>query len=293
MSEPTFSVVITTYNRPGPLRFCLAALARSEYPREGFEVVVVDDGGSVPLHALGDEFREQMPLTLVRQPNAGPSSGRNHGARVARHTHLAFTDDDCQPEPGWLAALAGRLRATPNALVGGRTMNGLPENPYSSASQLVHDMVYAFYNADPLDARFFATNNLALSAARFLEMGGLDERFRFSEDREFCDRWRHQGYPLVYEPRALVVHRHPLTLASFWRQHFQYGRGAARFHRARGARRSGTLADHIGFHLRLPRWWRRARAEVGHPESGLRVLPRLALWQVANTSGYVCERLDL
>jgi GT2 family glycosyltransferase len=291
--EPTYSVVITTYDRPGPLRACLAALARSDYPHERFEVVVVDDGGPAPLDAVVAEFRDRMALTLVRQANAGPASGRNHGARMARHAYLAFTDDDCQPEPGWLAALADGLRATPEALVGGRTVNGLPENPYSSASQLITDMVYAFYNADPAAARFFATNNLAVPAGRFREMGGLDERFRVSEDREFCDRWRHRGYPLTYEPRALVVHRHPLTLSSFWRQHFQYGRGAARFHQARGARQSGSLHEHIGFHLRLARWWRRARELGADPRSTFRVLPRVALWQVANASGYVCERLGL
>lgn len=291
--EPAFSVVITTHDRPGPLRACLAALVRSDYPREGFEAVVVDDGGPAPLDAVVAEFRDRMPITLVHQPNAGPASGRNHGARVARHAYLAFTDDDCQPEPGWLAALAGRLRAAPEALVGGRTVNGLPDNPYSSASQLIMDMVYAFYNADPAHARFFATNNLAVPAGRFREVGGLDERFRVSEDREFCDRWRHRGYALTYEPRALVVHRHPLTLSSFWRQHFQYGRGAARFHRTRGARRSSTLHDHIGFHLRLLRWWRRARDQGADSRSRLPLLPRVALWQVANASGYLCERLGL
>lgn len=291
--EPTFSIIITTYDRPGPLRACLAALARSDYPRDRFEVVVVDDGGPTPLDPVVAEFRDRMALTLLRQVNAGPASGRNHGARVARHAYLAFTDDDCQPEPGWLSALADGVRAAPEALVGGRTVNGLPGNPYSSASQLVLDMVYAFYNADPAAARFFATNNVAAPADRFREMGGLDETFRVSEDREFCDRWRHRGYPLTYEHRALVVHRHPLTLRSFWRQHFQYGRGAARFHRARGARRSGSLQEHLGFHLRLPRWWRRARAQGAQPRSALHILPRVALWQVANASGYVCERLGL
>src|SRR5436305_163880 len=47
--------------------------------------------------------------------------------------------------PGWLSALARRLQRSPECLVGGRTVNGLTENPYSAASQLIIEMVYAFY----------------------------------------------------------------------------------------------------------------------------------------------------
>jgi len=293
MTAPTFSVVITTYNRPRQLRSCLAALGRSAYPSEAFEVIVLDDGGHDPLNGLVAEFRSMPRVTLVAQRNGGPASGRNCGARVARHEFLAFTDDDCEPAPGWLPALARRLQSAPDALVGGRTVNGLPENPYSCASQLIVNMAYAFYNADPAAARFFAANNLALSTRLFLEFGGFDERFRVSEDRDFCDRWRHHVHSLAYEPEALVVHRHPLTLASFWRQQFRYGRGAARFHEACATRHSGRLRDHVGFHLQLPRWWRRAIATEPHRVRPARVLPPLALWQLANACGYVCERLRL
>jgi glycosyltransferase involved in cell wall biosynthesis len=84
-------------------------------------------------------------VRLIQQSNGGPAKGRNRGADVARNEFLAFTDDDCQPSPGWLSALARRLQRSPECLVGGRTVNGLTENPYSAARQLIIEMVYAFY----------------------------------------------------------------------------------------------------------------------------------------------------
>jgi GT2 family glycosyltransferase len=288
---PALSVVITTHNRPAQLGSCLAALARSIYPRDAFEVVVVDDGGRERLDGIIAAVRDRLTISFAAQANAGPASGRNHGARLARHPYLAFTDDDCEPEPDWLPALARRCERSSDALVGGRTVNGLPHNSYSCASQFIVDMVYAFYNTDPADARFFAANNLAVRADLFRDCGGFDERFRVSEDRELCDRWRLQGRPLVYEPAAIVVHRHPLSIASFWRQHFQYGRGAAQFHAVCAARHSGRLRDHLGFHANLPRWWRRVTATGEHSGRPARIIARLALWQLANTSGYVSERL--
>jgi GT2 family glycosyltransferase len=210
---------------------------------------------------------------------------------VARNEFLAFTDDDCEPDPGWLPALGRRLHDFPDLLVGGRTVNGLPENPCSRASQFIVEMAYAFYNSDPEHPRFFATNNLALRAELFWRCGGFDGRFRFSEDREFCNRWHNSGLSMAYQPEALVVHRHPLTLASFCRQHFQYGCGAAQFHRICATRHSGRLVDHIGFHLHLSRWWRSAAAASEGGGTPARILPHLALWQIANACGYFYQRV--
>ena len=96
---------------------------------------------------------------MLVQPHGGPARARNLGARAARGRLLAFTDDDCRPEPGWLAALEAALAARPGAMVGGRVTNLLADNPFAEASQLVTDIVYAHYNAGPGDARFVASNN--------------------------------------------------------------------------------------------------------------------------------------
>jgi hypothetical protein len=66
----------------------------------------------------------------------------------AKGQFLAFTDDDCRPAADWLQALAQRFATAPDHAVGGRTVNALTNNPYTTASQLIVDFVYAYYNAD-------------------------------------------------------------------------------------------------------------------------------------------------
>src|SRR6266542_2885494 len=83
------------------------------------------------------------------------------GATRARGKYLAFTDDDCLPAPDWLQALTVRFDRPPDHLVGGRIINALPENPYSTAAQLLIDYMYARDNSDRHHANFFASNNLA------------------------------------------------------------------------------------------------------------------------------------
>jgi glycosyltransferase involved in cell wall biosynthesis len=124
---PTFSVIIPTYNRPRHVRGCLRALTQQNYPRQQFEVIVVDDGSLEPLERAVDPYRERLTVTLLRQRNAGPGAARNTGASVARGQYLAFTDDDCRPPSDWLRQPRhSPFGRTPPAPIGGRTVAGCP-----------------------------------------------------------------------------------------------------------------------------------------------------------------------
>lgn len=281
---PCFTIIVPTYERPAQLATCLRVLSRLDYPLERFEVVVVNDGGANSLESVVGEFRVMLDLKLVEQKNTGPAGARNCGATRARGEFLAFTDDDCEPDAGWLRALASHFARTPDRLVGGRTLNALTHNPYAATSQKIIEVVYAHFNADPADARFFASNNFAISAARFRAMNGFDDTFHTSEDREICARWRSRGGALTYAPDAVVRHAHPLTLRTLWRQHFGYGRGALRFHRATSE--SGRFKPDLSFYRKLL-----SSGSTGASLPRAAQLTLLLLWsQVANAAGFVYEK---
>ncbi|MGQ0657624.1 MAG: glycosyltransferase [Chromatiales bacterium] len=286
--KPFFSIIVPTCSRPQALSACLESLAGLHYPHELYEVIVVDDGSELPSEGIVARYRQRIRLTLIRQENAGPASARNAGAQRAQGELLAFTDDDCRPEPGWLGCLARAFGQAPDCMVGGRTVNVLTDNLYSVTSQLIVDIVYRHYNADPRQARFVASNNLAMRAQDFHHIGGFDPVFRTSEDRELCDRWLHQGRRITYCPEARVGHAHALTLFSFVRQHFGYGRGAQRYHRLRSQRQSGSLGKEFGFHLNLRNWLWYPFTQV-HASHVLPVALLLGLWQMANFAGFMWE----
>lgn len=283
-----FSVIIPTYRRPEALRHCLEALAAQDLARERFEVIVVDDGGQVPLDELIASFQSRMNVRLLCQQNAGPSAARNYGAAQARGRFLAFTDDDCAVAPDWLRRFGERFEANPDQLLGGRTVNALHHNLCSSASQLILDVVYDHYNADPDHARFFASQNIAVPADRYQQLGGFDTRFHTSEDRDFCDRWAHAGWPLVFVRDAVMFHSHPMTFRRFFRQHFHYGRGAHRFHQARARRRGGDMEVEGSFYAKC--FLRPLTTEKGLRRVQLSAL--LVAWQAANTLGFFHRALE-
>lgn len=281
---PFFTIIIPTYERPAQLATCLRSLARLDYPLDRFEVIVVNDGGTSSLASAVEQVRGRLNVKLIEQKNTGPAGARNFGATRARGEFLAFTDDDCEPDAGWLRAFADHFARTPDRLVGGRTLNALPHNPYTETSQKIIETVYAHFNADPCEARFFASNNFAISAERFRAMKGFDETFITSEDREICARWRARGGALTYAPEAVVRHSHHLTLATLWRQHFGYGRGALRFHRA--ACEGKSFKPDFTFYRKLLS----SGATQARPTRAAQLTVLLFWSQVANAAGFFYEK---
>jgi glycosyltransferase involved in cell wall biosynthesis len=283
------SVVIPTYNRPRQLAACLRALAAQRFPRERFEVVVVDDGSPSPLDDLLAEHRPQLQVRLLRQERQGPAAARNAGANAARGAILAFTDDDCRPHPDWLRVLTLRLSATPTAMVGGQTINALRDNPCAEASQILVSFIYDYYNR-PGRRFFFTSNNIAVARAGFLAVGGFDTRYprAAAEDRDFCDRWQQAGFRMVYAPEAQIEHAHAMTLRGFWRQHLNYGRGAYHFHRGRAQRDEARVrVEPLRFYLQLLE----APLRVRPLPQALALSALLAVSQGANTLGFFEERV--
>lgn len=286
MNLPRFSILIPTYARPQQLANCLRSLTQLNYPRDRFEVIVVDDGSPMSLETVVEPLRTQLDLLLLRQSNAGPAAARNYGATRAKGEFLAFTDDDCAPDPEWLSHLAKHFMQTPDRLLGGYTRNALTTNPYACMSQLILEGVYAHFNAIPDQASFFTSNNLALPADRFRQIGGFNEQFRTSEDRELCDRWLHQGYRMTYVPEAIIVHAHDLTLLDLWKQHFSYGQGAFRFHAVRSQRESGQFSVEGSFYWRLVHLLFSAQFQ----QPFWLKLSLLFLTQIANLIGVLAEK---
>jgi GT2 family glycosyltransferase len=289
-SLPIFSIVVPTYRRPECLGSCLGALASLDYPRDRFEVIVVEDGHDALAPEWRTGARHPIEVTHLTQPHAGPATARNTGAARARGDYLAFTDDDCLPDAHWLRALADQVVRAPNHVLGGRTINALTDNPYSSATQLIVDYLYE-WQADHWSAAFFTANNLAVPTNLFHAGGGFHPSFTLAggEDREFCHRWARGGGGVTYAPEAIVRHVHPLAFKSFWGQHFVYGRGARSFHRLR-ARSGGGPSDRksLSFYLKLVAYPLSQAKGVRRPLS-LTTLVLLA--QVATAAGYYRERL--
>ena len=264
------AVVVPTNRPAAAVARCLEGLLAQEGPR--LEVAIVDDGSPEP-----DELgRLARPGVAVLRAGGGVSAARNAGVAATSAPVVAFTDDDCVPEPGWADALLQAIGGWDDAVAVGHVVNGVPDNPYAAAGQLVHDLVHAYYDGADGRPAVAAANNLAIPRTLLERAGGFETAIRFGEDRELCARLVAVGATFVRAPAAVVRHEKRLDAAGYVRQYFGYGRGAYRFHTGGDGRVRGTA----GFYRSLP------GAVRGQPP---RTLALLGLWQAANAAGFAYE----
>lgn len=290
------SVIIPTYGRPLKLQSCISSLACQTFS-EPWEIVVVDDGSPIPvddrlLISEVDSHSVYPHIRVVRQVNAGPAVARNHGVKYAQAELIAFVDDDCRPHSNWLEQLVGTWRLRSSGLIGGKTTNGLCEDLYAEASQLIVSLVYDYFNSDPENSYFLASNNILCSKRQFQQINGFlcDFPRAGAEDRDFCDRWRMMRWPIVWDKKAVIYHYHNQDLPKFVRLHARYGRGAYIYQHIRRMRGSGLITEDMGFHARLPKLltsqYIQNRWSLVHLA---KIIFALSVWQLANAFGFMLE----
>jgi GT2 family glycosyltransferase len=208
-TSPVVAVVVSTYQRRSRLRDLLAALERQDFDQP-FEVVIIDDGST---DGTAEKLRSLSASTMLDlhtislSRNSGSAAARNAGWRASRAPLLAFTDDDCLPQPRWLSDLVARFsdadivqgRVEPNPAQLGRL------GPFS------HTMRVTAVTG------FFETCNIAYRRSILDRCKGFDTAFTtaYGEDADLGVRALDQGARVGYAEGALVYHE--VTASSFWR----------------------------------------------------------------------------
>lgn len=188
---------------------------------------MVNDGGKASFTAVSPQLHQSLPLKLIDAPQAGPAAARNQGAAEAAYDYLAFTDDDCQVTPDWLAQFATGFGYTGCDALGGAWCNPQPDKMAMRAAQFLIEFMYDYMRDETRNSLMLVSNNVAYKRAAFTVVGGFDETFPLAagEDMELGFRLVAHGYRQGHWPAAQVWHHHNLSSWGHIRQQFRYGRG--------------------------------------------------------------------
>jgi GT2 family glycosyltransferase len=213
--RPQISVVVSTYNRPEHVATLLAALREQTLGAADFEVIVVDNGStasSTQAVLAEEQSRGLLRLKTVRhEATRGPAGGRNSGWRIAAAPLVAFTDDDCVPDPAWLTAVLRASVEHPGAIIQGRT------EPLSEHIGLLSRSV----TVTALGPQY-ETCNIVYPREVLERLGGFDETFGMvpaGEDTDLAWRGFEAGVEAVFANDAVVFHAvHELGLLGALRE---------------------------------------------------------------------------
>ena len=223
------SVVVSYYDAPEALALTLASLEGQSYPRDLFEVVIVDDGSPTP---LAPPRATPLDVKVVRQEDRGfgLARGRNAGARAAAHDILLFLDGDLLAESGWVAAHARWHHAVSDAVSVGFYANaevdGLDPEAVRRRSGSLEELLADRPTEPPwVERHMRATRSMTSRDDDLFRMvgggncgvrrwfydlvGGCDESFAGwgGEDVEFAYRAYTRGGLLAPAPDALAWHQ--------------------------------------------------------------------------------------
>jgi ABC-type polysaccharide/polyol phosphate export permease/GT2 family glycosyltransferase len=234
---PSVTVAICTRNRPESLANTLRSVERQKYPPS--EVIVVDNGGQIEVRSLVEEILPEAQYLIERRP--GLDFARNHAISAACGDIVAFLDDDVQADQFWVLSIAESFTAFPQA--GAVTGLILPLELETYAQELFEasggfgrgfsrrvlpdDSHKKFGFKRPIIAESIGAGsgcNMAFRANVLKEINGFDEALDTGPplpgggDLDIFYRIMRSGYNLIYEPRAIVHHKHRKAILDLQKQ---------------------------------------------------------------------------
>lgn len=221
MNQPTFSIIIVTWNGLHHLKRFLPSVNESEY--RNFEILIADNASTDGTKKwINKEFPNCRIVTFDK--NYGYAGGNNRAVKYANGRILIFLNNDVRTDKQWLTNLATSFE-NPSVAVAQPKLRSL-ENPemfeYAGASGgYIDKLGYPFCRGrifdtiekdkgqydDTVDLFWASGAAFAIRKSVFIEAGGFDEEFEFHmEEIDLCWRIQKMGYRIVSQPASVVYH---------------------------------------------------------------------------------------
>lgn len=255
-SKPFTSIVVCTRNRSGHLEQCLASLASLEYPN--YEIIVVDESTSREHLSMNQKGARDVGARYIFESRKGKSLAQNIGIRAAKGDVIATTDDDCIADVHWLRFLVENFSDPLVMCAAGRTKSllsnetsqlfeGLVSFDRGSKRRIFNRKSTSLWSQSPkilsriLSKQFREMTpapwgvgyggNMMYRRSVFDSVGLFDEGLgpgtpaAASEDTDLVYRLLKAGYKAVYDPRAIIFHKHRSNISVLEQKCYLYGVG--------------------------------------------------------------------
>jgi len=221
-SAPDFvSVIVPTYNGSRFVEGCVASLLHINFPKDRYEVIVVDDGST-------DDTVERVrkyPVRVVRhETNRGMSAARNSGVAAARGKLIAMTDDDAVVPNDWVDHIIRNFGPQVGA-VGGRDETFPCSELFERISGAIED-VKCFRRCYGQKAVYLMRGvNCTYLREALQGAGGFDQSVISCNETDLLFRILKSGYEIIYDPSIVVYHHRRSSITAYVTQYIRNGRG--------------------------------------------------------------------
>ena len=199
MTNHKLSIIIPTHNSESTIQRCIRSLTSQSFPREQFEIIVVDDGSKDKTTTLAKETGADQ--IIVTEP-CFQGKARNIGVQNAKASLLAFIDSDCEAKDGWVSAIVKELKSL--QVITGPVKNGNPQSLIAWAEYFV-EFCCDCKNKKRSHKLSMCGCNMACTKFVFNKIGGFTEE-RLSEDVLFAECLKDIGIKPMFIPEMSIKH---------------------------------------------------------------------------------------
>jgi glycosyltransferase involved in cell wall biosynthesis len=211
---PFISIIVPTYNESRFIEHCLKSLQNLNYPKELYEIIIVDNGSSDDTVSIGKRYTQK--IYICRGVNV--SALRNYGAKKATGEIYAFIDADCVASTNWLLNAVNALRED-LWLTGSKVK--IPQDAAWIEKAWFHGN-----ESGRNEVNYINSANMIVRAEGFKKIGGFNESLTAGEDSEFCIRAK-RFTKIISDGSIEVTHLgNPKTLRQFLKREIWHGLGA-------------------------------------------------------------------
>lgn len=218
-----YSIIIPVYNRPDETEDLLASLAAQTC--RNFEVIVVEDGSSVPCREVVEKYAQIIPVKYFFKPNEGRSIARNYGMEHAEGDCFIFFDSDCVIPADYFEKLERMSAEEPFDCFGGPDAADASFTPVQKA---INHAMTSFLTTGGirggkvrLEKFTPRTFNMGFTREVYDKVGGFREMF--SEDIDMSTRIRLAGFSIGLYPELHVYHKRRVDFRKFLHQVYVFG----------------------------------------------------------------------
>ncbi|MEZ4793920.1 MAG: glycosyltransferase [Flavobacteriaceae bacterium] len=224
--EDYFSFVIPVYNRPDEIQELLNSFIHLDYNKP-FEVVIVEDGSTIPCEAIVAHFKEQLNISYFFKSNSGPGDSRNFGMKKAKGTYFIILDSDCLLPPHYLNVISNFLSENYTECFGGADA---AHQSFSNFQKAISYVMTSFWTTGGIRGSRNAVQkfeprsfNMGLSKKAFEVTGGFSD-IHPGEDPDLSQRILKAGFKTCFVPNAYVYHKRRISWGKFYKQVHKFGK---------------------------------------------------------------------
>lgn len=201
------SVLIPAFNEEQHISKCLEALIDQSYPKDRYEIIVMDNGS----HDRTVEISLRFGVTVIDAAGLLIGGVRNAGAKIARGSVFAFIDADCVPPRNWIENGVNLLCSDENIGAIGGKCGIRNDGTWVERAWIFEPSLTQTKRTDILNS-----GSLFITKKSFYCVNGFDETVRAGEDTDLSRKLVNEGKFLLVTSDIGVIHLgYPRTLRDF------------------------------------------------------------------------------